>query len=165
MVSNKPERGRVLALSWEFFALGMLRNKWFLLKRTYAFHQKIDYSPPNMVHVSYLYNISKTANWLNRKGNFLNYAEILPWNINLERIRPGASFILGDRCSDTNLIYCVMVYLSGAQLPKSSKNLCLWEKAWQVPHLVWILKRELSRKFWLRKNLGACFTVYIVCAS
>lgn len=118
-----------------------------------------------MVHVSYLYNISKTANWLNRKGNFLNYAEILPWNINLERIRPGASFILGDRCSDTNLIYCVMVYLSGTLLPKSSKNLCLRKEGMASPPLGLYLEGGQSRKFWLWENLGACLAIYIVCAS
>lgn len=110
--------------------------------------------PPNAVYVSYLYNISKTENWLNRKGNFLNYDEVLPWNINLERIRPGSSFILGDRCSDPNLIYCAMINLSGALLPKSSKSLCLQREGVAIPAVNLGFERGQPRKFCLEESLG-----------
>lgn len=76
-------------------------------------------------------------------------------------MRPGASFILGDRCSDTNLIYCVMVYLSGALLLKSSKNLCLQREGLASPPLSLNREGGQSRKFWLRENLKASLAVYI----
>lgn len=109
--------------------------------------------PSNSVYVSYLCNISKTANWLNRKGNFLNYAEVLPWNINLERIRPRASFLLGERCSDTNLIYCAVVYLSDALPPKSSKSLCLQREGMAIPAVNLGFEGRQSRKFGSKKIL------------
>jgi len=110
--------------------------------------------PSNALYVSYLCNISKTVNWLNRKGNFLNYAEVLPWNINLERIRPRASFLLGGRCSDTNLIYCAVVYLSDALPPKSSKSLCLQREGMAIPAVNLDFERGQSRKCWLKENIG-----------
>lgn len=60
-------------------ALGTLRNKRVLLKRTYTLFTKRQFiHPPEAEPGSYLYNISNTENWLHRKGNVLNYAEILP---------------------------------------------------------------------------------------
>lgn len=110
--------------------------------------------PSNAVYVSYLCNISKTVNWLNRKGNFLNYAEVLPWNINLERIRPRASFLLGERCSDTHLIYCAVVYLSDALPPKNSKSLCLQREGMAIPAVNLGFEGGQSRKCWLKENTG-----------
>lgn len=105
-------------------ALGTLRNKRVLLKRAYTLSTKAGWiiHPPAAEHGRYLYNISKAEDWLLRKGNVLNYAEILPWTINCLRMSPGTPFTLRARCHDTNWVHCIMVYLSGALLPKSPKS-------------------------------------------
>lgn len=135
-------------------ALGTLRNKRVLLKRAYTLSTKAGWiiHPPAAEHGRYLYNISNTENWLLRKGNVLNYAEILPWNINRLRMRPETPFMLRARCHDTNWIHCIMVYLSGAPLPKSPKSserICLLSaqgvrvRGWGKIRTIWLKENQM----------------------
>lgn len=133
-------------------ALGTLRNKRVLLKRAYTLPTKAGWiiHPPAAEHGSYLYDISSTENWLPRKGNVLNYAEILPWNINLLRTRPETPFILRARRHDTNesiASWCTYQVLHFQRVQRVQNTFVCW-----VPRELDSKGGGRSRQFWHKEK-------------